>query len=134
MPPEERPVVANEDTICVTVIVNGSLGMSPGKIAAKAFQAALTWAGENGAVSEMGPVPELTDALMAWWAQGSRVVVRVAETEAVFERACRELPGVVQRDEGLTEVPDGARCVLVVDPMRRGDMPPILRHKRLQLL
>lgn len=116
----EGPSVAPEDVLSVYVIVNGSLGMSAGKIAAQAFHCG--WH-----VGRYGPTSD------AWMAQGRRCVVRVAETEHVFTRVIEECEGHLQCDEGLTEVEHGAATTFVTIPYRRDSAPKILSHKRCQL-
>lgn len=113
------PPVESDDVISVYVIINGALGMSAGKIAAQAFHCG--WI--------------LVEYLVArdWQDQGRRVVVRVAETQHVFERVVEECKGFLQRDEGLTEVAHGAATAFVTVPYRRADVPKILTHKRCQL-
>jgi peptidyl-tRNA hydrolase len=61
----EGPPVAREDILAIYVIINESLGMSVGKLAAQVFQAALM-AQERHSDSE---------AWLAWRAQGSRTLV-----------------------------------------------------------
>lgn len=125
---ESRPAVKPEDVLSVTLVLNGSLGMSTGKMATQAFQGCLALyrlAEEDS---------ELTSQLDAWEAQGWRTVVRVAETEGVFARVLAEADGVVLRDEGLTEVQDGAATAFVSFPHRRGQTPKMLAHKRVPLL
>jgi peptidyl-tRNA hydrolase len=127
LPAGERGAIAPEDVICVWLVVNGSLGMGAGKVAAQAFQGCLALM--RLAAREQ----DLERALADWEAQGWRTVVRVAETEGLFQRACTECQGVVLRDEGLTEVPDGAATLLVTIPYPRGRAPKVLAHKRLPL-
>ena len=93
----EGPAVGNADIISVYAIANGPAGMSPGKLAAQTFQAALLLA-EAAAHDE-----RLGHQLADWRDQGSRTVVRTAVTETVFARVCAEVPGVRFVDEGLAE-------------------------------
>lgn len=126
--PESRPVVAPEDVLAVTLVLNGVLGMSPGKMATQAFQGCL-------AIYRLAEEdPALARALGEWEEQGWRTVVRVAETEGVFARVLKESDGVVLHDEGLTEVADGAATAFVSVPYRRGQTPKMLSHKRVPLL
>lgn len=117
------PPVAPEDILSVYVVINGPLGMSPGKTAAQTFHAGRRFEQVRGMRTD------------AWYGQGKRVVVRVAETPHIFQRVvdeCAILWG--QRDEGLTEVPHGAITCVVTAPYVRSEVPQILRHKRCQLL
>jgi peptidyl-tRNA hydrolase len=118
----DGPPVADEDVLSVYVVLNGALGMSPGKVAAQAFHC-----GYLRALAFDGS-PE-----NAWIQQGRRVVVRVAETEHVFSRVVAECDGYEQRDEGLTEVERGAVTAFVTLPYRRDSVPKILAHKKCQL-
>lgn len=128
LPASKRPALASEDVLAVTLVLNGALGMSEGKAAAQAFQGCL-------ALYRLAEQEAGLGALLAdWERQGWRTVVRQAETQGVFERLCTEVDGVVLRDEGLTEVEDGAIVAFVSFPHRRGDSPKMLSHKRVPLL
>lgn len=120
----DGPEIADEDVLSVYVVLNGSLGMSPGKMAAMAFHCG--W--QVGVVSAEG-----APGYAAWTQQGRRVVTRVAETPHVFGRVIVECLGYTQRDEGLTEVEHGAIVAFVTVPYRRRFVPRILTHKRCQL-
>lgn len=97
--------------------------MSAGKIAAQSFQAAQRLLDSGQWAAE----------LVRWQREGTCTRVRIAQTPAVFARACRELPGVLMVDEGVTEVePDSATCFATApleDPL-----PQILSHKRMPVL
>jgi hypothetical protein len=119
------------DILSVYVVLNGSLGMTPGKAAAMAFHCG--WL-----VGNVFPRDAMVDAalyarLYEWGAQGRRVVTRLAETTATFERVKRECHGYVQRDEGMTEVDHGAEVAFVTFPLRRDEIPTVLTHKKVQL-
>jgi peptidyl-tRNA hydrolase len=122
--------VDDRDVLSVYVVVNGSLGMSPGKVAAQAFH------GGQSLYVKYFTGELMADGMSAmdeWVGQGRRVVVRLAETDHLFNRAKRECLGIVQRDEGLTEVPHGAQTVFITIPYTRKDAPKILSHKKIQL-
>jgi peptidyl-tRNA hydrolase len=127
LPPEQRPLLDPADVLAVVIVVNGSLGMTPGKIAAQAFQGCL-------ALLATARTSEQRDALEAWKRQGRRTIVRVADTPGLFQRVLDEVGGVVLRDEGLTEVEDGTATIFCSYPHRRADTPKILTHKRVGLL
>lgn len=122
------PEIADADVLSVYVILNGSLGMTPGKLASQAFHCG--WY-----VRQMAKDSERDwhEDWVGWAAQGRRVVVRLAETEAVFERVKRDCEGHLARDEGVTEVEHGAETAFVTIPYRRDSIPKVLTHKRLQL-
>lgn len=128
VPPAERPQVAPEDVLAIVIVVNGSLEMSAGKIAAQTFQGCLALL----ALARFDS--ELSILIDHWQNQGRRTIVRVAETPGLFQRVIDECDGVVLRDEGLTEVADGATTVFCSYPHRRADTPKILTHKRVGLL
>lgn len=120
----EGPPIAPEDVLSVYVVLNGALGMTPGKSAAMAYHCGY----QVGAVATSGDV-----SFAEWIQQGRRVVMRVAETPHVFARVLEECLGYTQRDEGLTEVEHGSIVAFVTIPYRRDSIPRILTHKRCQL-
>jgi peptidyl-tRNA hydrolase len=102
--------------------------MSAGKIAAQSFQAAqrLFAAAENNG--------ELAALLETWQAAGTCTRTRVALSSFVFDRACRELPGALMIDEGVTEVEPGSVTCFATHPLDERRLPRILRHKRVPVL
>lgn len=101
--------------------------MSAGKIAAQSFQAAQRLFA--AAIVDT----DLASLLERWQRAGTTTRVRIALSPMVFGRACRELAGVVMIDEGMNEVePDSATC-FATWPIE-GDLPRILRHKRMPVL
>lgn len=127
----DGPDVDNADILSVYVVLNGSLGMTGGKAASQAFHSGW-YAAEMYIGSADGTVEEY-EGWEAWVAQGRRVVVRLAESPAVFERVKHECDGHLARDEGVTEVEHGAETAFVTIPYRRDSIPKILTHKRVQL-
>lgn len=120
---------AADDELAVYLVVNGPLGMSAGKIAAQAFQAAQRL---FAAAPAAGPAERA--ALTRWQSQGTRTITRVAETPHVFERVCAEVPGVVMVDEGLTEVEPDSATIFASWPLVYRNPPRALRHRRCPLL
>ncbi len=114
--------------LAVYLIINGSLEMSAGKIAAQSFQAAqrLFLASEDDG--------NLSSLLAQWQARGTCTRTRIALSPAVFERACRDLPGALMIDEGVTEVEPGSATCFATYPIDENDLPRILRHKRVPVL
>lgn len=111
----------------VYLIIDGSLGMSPGKIAAQAFQACQRL--YHLAESE----PELQRHLDEWERSGTRTCTRIAKTRHLFERAASELPCALMIDEGLTEVEPGSTTCLATWPLV-GELPRMLRHKGIPVM
>lgn len=100
--------------------------MSVGKVAAQAFQAA------QRLFAAAGKDAELAHLLRQWQEEGTRTCTRIALSQAVFDRACRELSGVLMVDEGMNEVnPDTATCFATAPLV---ELPQILRHKRMPVL
>lgn len=97
--------------------------MSAGKIAAQSFQAAQRLFADGRFAVE----------LEAWQRAGTCTRVRIAQTPAVFARACRELPGALMVDEGVTEVAAGAATCFATAPLE-DPLPQILSHKRMPVL
>ena len=113
----------DRDTLTEVVLVfNGSLGMSPGKMIGQAFQAREYMTGPS------------YRRWKDWLADGTRTIVKVAKTPAMFERVCAEVPGFVMRDEGFTEVEAGAATLFVAAPFLHRDRPAILDNKKVALL
>jgi peptidyl-tRNA hydrolase len=105
----------------VYLVINGTLGMSPGKIAAQTFQAC----------QRLLDRERDADALRCWREQGTKTVVLVAQTPGVFARAQEEIHGETMVDEGMNEVPEGSHTVHASYPT--WDSPRILKHKRLRM-
>lgn len=121
----DGPSVEPQDIVSVYVVLNGALNMSPGKIAAQSFHCG--WYLGQAIVTNRGVLYE------KWMEQGRRVVVRIAKTQHVFDRAMEETTGFAQMDEGLTEVPRGTITAFVTIPYVRSDVPKILSHNKLPL-
>jgi hypothetical protein len=117
-----------DDPIAIYLIVNGALDLSAGKIASQAFQACqrLFRASENDQARRR--------LLAAWEREGTRTICRVAETAEVFERVCREVPGITFVDEGIYGCAPQSRTVHASWPVRRSALPRMLTHKRVPLL
>lgn len=120
----DGPPIAPEDILSVYVILNGSLNMSPGKMAAQSFHCG--WMANKWA-------NYYDSAWSDWHSQGRRVTVRTAKTQHVFERAMNECEGIAQKDEGLTEVERGSITAFVTVPYTRAKAPKILSHSKVQL-
>lgn len=119
------------EILAVYLIVNGSLNMSSGKLGSQCFQAAQRL---FAVVHHKGADLELATLIKDWERQGTRTITRIALTEAVFERACKELPGVAMVDEGLTEVPENSTTVFATWPIKREKLPRMLCHRKVPLL
>ena len=128
--------IPNDEVISVYVVVNGSLGMSPGKIAAQVFHATRLWKDYLHKQKFLRTEPWVGEgaSVPAWENQGCRVVTRLAETEHLFNRVMKEIDGVGMQDEGLTEVPYGSWTVFITRPFTRANAPRLLHNKRIQLL
>lgn len=100
--------------------------MSAGKIAAQSFQAA------QRLFAAAMKDSDLAALLERWQTQGTCTRTRIALSPAVFERACRELPGTLMIDEGVTEVEPGSATIFATAPLI--ELPRILRHKRVPVL
>lgn len=119
-----------EDILAVYLIVNhGEFPMSPGKLAAQAFQAAqrLLAAANGGEATD-----EQLELLAEWQQHGTRTITKFATTRHLFDRCRAEIPGVTMIDEGLTEDTCGP-TVYATWPVRRGQLPRCLAHKRISL-
>lgn len=120
------PPVAPEDILSVYVVLNGSLEMSPGKMASQAFHCG--YYARNRFDKSVS-----NHAWFPWEDQGRRVSVRIAETEHVFNRIMNECEGYAAQDEGLTEVERGSVTAFVTIPYTRSDAPKILSHSKVRL-
>lgn len=115
--------------LAIYLIINGPLGMSAGKIAAQSFQAA------QRLFAAAADDADLADLLQRWQKAGTCTKTRIALSPAVFDRACRELPGVIMVDEGMTEVDPGSATCFATYPLDEAEeLPRMLRHKRMPVL
>lgn len=106
----------------VVLVFNGSLEMSPGKMSGQAFQAAIRCL-------------DITDeSVNLWFEDGTRTIVKVAKTPAIFDRVCQEVNGEVMVDEGFTEVEENALTLFVSHPFLHKDRPVLLDNKKVKLL
>ena len=111
----------------VVIIVNGTLGMSEGKIIGQAFQAAARWQhiGRNS----------FPDKSLDWICSGTRTIVKVARTKTIWHRIIAEVPyGYIMRDEGFTEVEADTPTLFACGPFLHKDRPKILDNKKVKLL
>src|SRR5438034_6897112 len=106
-----------ENPIAVYLVVNGSLGLSAGKIASQAFQACQRLLHKARTDSEHRRL------IAAWEREGTTTICRVAETETVFERVCREVPGITFIDEGVFGCAPQSRTIHASWPVRRKSLP-----------
>ena len=117
-----------DDPIAIYLVVNGSLGLSAGKVASQAFQAC------RRILRAAEADPRQQELIAAWEREGTRTICRVAETESVFARVCREVPGITFVDEGVYGCAPLSRTVHASWPVRRSLLPRMLSHKRVPLL
>lgn len=113
----------------VYLIINGPLEMTPGKIAAQTFQAC------QRLFVKAGECEDTAELIAKWQASNTKTIVRIAETEHVFARACEELDGVLMVDEGKNEVEPGSATVFATMPISRsGKVPQMITHKKMPML
>jgi peptidyl-tRNA hydrolase len=106
----------------VVIVVNGALGMSQGKITGQVFQAAFRsfiWSSKD---------------FQDWMQAGTRTIVKVATTPAMFDRVCTECRGYRMCDEGFTEVEADSVTCFVSFPFLHKDRPKVLDNKKCPLL
>jgi peptidyl-tRNA hydrolase len=117
----------------VTLVVNRALGMTEGKALAQAFQAAE----RLHRALDLHTGPELTTdrfRLMEAWREHTTTIAREATTQAMFERVCAEVPGVLMVDEGFTEVePDTPTC-FATWPATPADEHKLLSNAKVKLM
>lgn len=141
--PKHRESVDTGNLPRVYLVVNGPLGMTPGKIAAQTFQACErlyveTRRLEQRVVDHLG-IPSsrawtATKQILLDWEKHTTTIALVATTPKMFKRVCAEVPGVVMVDEGHTEVPPGSATVFASWPIRRADAPKLLSNAKIPLL
>ena len=131
--------VQENDPLVVYLIVRFSLGMSPGKAAAQCGHAVQLLmagfhriekrklAGENLSSDELNRYEKTKE-----WLEGiyRKIVLRATEVE--WRMIKESLDGFLIKDVGLTEVPMGAETAICLWPMRKSEVPKLIR--RLQLL
>lgn len=117
----------NRDVIPeVVIVINGSLGMSEGKAVGQAFQAAARW--------QHIKRNSFPDDSLDWLCSGTRTIVKVATTPAIWERVVAEIPGYVMTDEGYTEVERDTPTIFVANPFLHKDRPKLLDNKKVRKL
>ena len=112
----------NRDEIPEVVLVFAPVEMSKGKAVGQAFQAAIRC------------LDQTDESVNKWFEEGTRTIVKVAKTEAIFDRVCQEVEGEVMVDEGYTEVDPGTMTLFVSRPFLHRERPSILDNKKLSLL
>jgi peptidyl-tRNA hydrolase len=120
-----------QEILEIYLVVNGALGMSPGKIASQAFQAGQRLFAHAAAPDAESELRQLLDR---WKRQGTRTICRVAETQHVFDRVCAEVPGATMVDDGMTEVAPDTATVHATWPIWRHQAPTAIKHKRCRML
>jgi peptidyl-tRNA hydrolase len=109
----------------VVLVFNGPLKMSPGKMAAQAFQACQR-------LHEAIPLERYGEVKA--WQEHTTTIARVAKTTAMFDRVCGEVPGVVMVDEGYTEVDPDTPTVFASWPALRTEEHKLLSNAKVQLV
>jgi peptidyl-tRNA hydrolase len=121
------------DIPAVYLVVNGTLDMSPGKIAAQSFQACERMFEEQHAEGR----DDVRDRI-AEWRRFTTTIVRVAKTSTMWERVKAEVEGVIMVDDdgglGTTEGTAGLETCFVSWPMLPPDAPKILSNSKVPLL
>lgn len=119
------------DPLTCYLIVNEQLGMSIGKVAAQTAHAmqyllAKFYGWQNEELTDRAIVRDFDE----WMKGNHRKVVLKAEPKE-WEKL-KELPHVLVIDAGLTEIPTGSETCIGLFPMRKSEVPKII--KRLQTL
>lgn len=121
-----HPEIDRDEIPEVVIVINGPLGMSEGKAIGQAFQAAARW---QHVLKQSFP-----DTSLDWICAGTRTIVKVAIKPGIFDRICREVPGVIMSDEGFTEVDADTPTLFFSYPFLHKDRPKILDNKKVDLL
>jgi hypothetical protein len=115
----------DRDELTEIVLVFSPVDMGLGKAAGQAFQAALRahfWS-------------HALDGLYDYLSDGTRTIVKRAQSESIFQRIIEEVPGYVMVDEGFTEFGGKRTATLFVShPFKHRDRPKVLDHKRVKML
>lgn len=112
----------------VYLVFNGPLGMSPGKMAAQAFQVCQRIFIARHFLGYPGR------ARFEQWERHTTTIARYAKTSAMWERVKAEVDGVIMVDEGYTEVEPGSETVFASWPLLLADVPKILSNSKVPLL
>jgi len=106
------------------IIVNASLGMGKGKIAAQASHAA---------VSVLEKVDD--DIIEEWKENGmKKIVLKVSNTEELlelFQKAKRELPCALITDAGRTQIESGSKTCFACGPCEEEKGAKYFAHLKL---
>ena len=117
----------NRDEITeVVLVINGSLDLSEGKLIGQAFQAAARWLHPKR--------NSYPDDSLNWVCEGTRTIVKVAKTQAIWERIVSEIQGFVMIDEGFTEVERETPTIFICYPFLHKDRPKLLDNKKVKML
>lgn len=124
------------DPLTCYLIINEQLGMSIGKTAAQTAHAMqylllryYAWKYDDLRPTDRETLT--TIRLFDEWMKGNHRKVVLKADPKEWENL-KELPHVLVRDMGLTEVPSGSETCIGLFPMRKSDAPKIVR--RLQAL
>lgn len=120
----------------VVLVFNGTLKMSPGKMAAQAFQACqrLYRTAEADGLEHVYPGESPYVIALAQWSKHTTTISRVAKTTNMFELVCAEVPGVVMIDEGFTEVDPDTPTVFASWPAPKREEHKLLSNAKVQLM
>lgn len=124
------------DPLTCYLIVNEQLGMSMGKAAAQTAHAMqyllvrlYSWRYDDLRPTDRETLTIIRD-FDEWMKGNHRKVVLKADPEEWVK--LKELPHVLVKDAGLTEIPSGSETCIGLFPMRKSVVPKIV--KRLQTL
>lgn len=120
------PEIDRDEIPEVVLVVNGPLNLPEGKLIGQAFQAAARW--------QHIKRNSYPDDSLSWLCSGTRTIVKVATTPAIWTRILAEIPGYVMTDEGYTEVERDTPTIFVAYPFLHKDRPKLLDNKKVRKL
>ncbi len=117
------------------LLVNESLHMGPGKIAAQVGHAVmqLMLKAGNPLISDCAESPDFTNHVLIghknykeWLKEPTKIVLKVSN-KALWEAIKKTVPHTLVIDAGYTEVAPNSETVIGLWPMRKSDSPEIIK-------
>lgn len=123
----------NENSLIMYFIINDSLGMSPGKVAAQCTHACkMITIDYNNTKNSLPCFPKGGDKYKKVKDfESCNIHITLKASQSKFDKIKSEFDCFVVKDLGFTEVCPGSETVLVLRPMNKKSVPDIIKRLRL---